>query len=173
MSNEKYYNFDRIRSYNKMYNMIVGGGLCGAEPLAAVPRLQGGGGAIAQRGHCARARVHGAGHAEQFGPDADADRPLLRLCQRGALLHGFSPGLRPDADGVSPRPPGSRRPGPEGMTEGTRETKETRRLRYFLGAIAPPQAAEGAQFCKLPPETRACRKAVARGVQGKYQRTCV
>ena len=34
--------------------------------------------------------------------------------------------------------------------------------------IAPPQAAEGAQFCKLPPETRACRKAVARGVQGKY-----
>ena len=42
--------------------------------------------------------------------------------------------------------------------------------RFFLGAIAPPQAAEGAQFCKLPPETRACRKAVARGVQGKNQR---
>ena len=44
------------------------------------------------------------------------------------------------------------------------------RVRFFLGAIAPPQAAEGAQFCKLPPETRACRKAVARGVQGKNQR---
>ena len=34
--------------------------------------------------------------------------------------------------------------------------------RFFRGAIAPPQAAEGAQFCKLPPETRAFRKAVAR-----------
>ena len=44
------------------------------------------------------------------------------------------------------------------------------RVRFFLGAIAPPQAAEGAQFCKLPPETRACRKAAARGVQGKNQR---
>ena len=44
------------------------------------------------------------------------------------------------------------------------------RIRFFLGAIAPPQAAEGAQFCKLPPETRACRKAAARGVQGKNQR---
>ena len=43
-------------------------------------------------------------------------------------------------------------------------------VRFFLGAIAPPQAAEGAQFCKLPPETRACRKAAARGVQGKNQR---
>ena len=50
---------------------------------------------------------------------------------------------------------------------------ETRRKRFFLGAIAPPQAAEGAQFCKLPPETRACRRAAARGVQGKKQRTCV
>ena len=29
MSNEKYYNFDRIRSYNKMYNMIVGARGCG------------------------------------------------------------------------------------------------------------------------------------------------
>ena len=44
------------------------------------------------------------------------------------------------------------------------------RVRFFLGAIAPPQAAEGAQFCKLPPETRACRKAAARGVQGNNQR---
>ena len=30
------------------------------------------------------------------------------------------------------------------MTEGTRETKETRRLRYFLGAIAPSAACGGA-----------------------------
>ena len=29
MSNEKYYNFDKIRSYNKMYNMIVGARGCG------------------------------------------------------------------------------------------------------------------------------------------------
>lgn len=29
MSNAKYYNFDRIRSYNKMYNMIVGARGCG------------------------------------------------------------------------------------------------------------------------------------------------
>lgn len=29
MSNEKFYNFDRIRSYNKMYNMIVGARGCG------------------------------------------------------------------------------------------------------------------------------------------------
>ena len=42
--------------------------------------------------------------------------------------------------------------------------------RFFLGAITPPQAAEGAQFCKLPLKTRACCKAVARGVQGKNQR---
>ena len=39
--------------------------------------------------------------------------------------------------------------------------------------VAPPKAAEGRRFCKSPPETRACRKAVARGVQGKKQRTCL
>ena len=31
--------------------------------------------------------------------------------------------------------------------------------------VAPPKAAKGRRFCKSPPETRACRKAVARGVK--------
>ena len=35
------------------------------------------------------------------------------------------------------------------------------------GLIAPPKAAEGRRFYKSPPETRACRKAVARGVKKK------
>ena len=33
--------------------------------------------------------------------------------------------------------------------------------------VAPPKAAEGRRFYKSPPETRACRKAVARGVEMK------
>ena len=42
-----------------------------------------------------------------------------------------------------------------------------RSLRRRCGLIAPPKAAEGRRFYKSPPETRACRKAVARGVEMK------
>ena len=42
-----------------------------------------------------------------------------------------------------------------------------RSLRRRCGLIAPPKAAEGRRFYKSPPETRACRKAAAWGVQMK------